>query len=57
MKLCHECAIKVRLAFPQKKLADSGEMIYSNKCDNCRRPRGCKEYEFMSKDDEYALQE
>ena len=57
MKLCHECAIKIRFAFPQKKLADSGEMIYSGKCDNCKRRRGCKEYEFADKDDGNALQE
>ena len=50
MEICHECAIKVRFAFPKKKLVDNSEMIYSGECNVCNKRRAYKMYELTDKE-------
>ena len=49
MFLCHECAARVRVSFPNKELRETGAYTKYENCGNCRKKRFSCEYELVDK--------
>lgn len=47
MLLCNECAAKVKLTFPRRRLVDTIADMRSDTCGTCRKRRFCREYDLV----------